>query len=77
MFDTDRGKEFDNKLISDRLSTFNITRSLSNKEYSYNKSVADAMFKVFKTEFTKGVYLLTLELLNLELHDYVHLFNDI
>lgn len=31
MFHTDRGKEFDNKLISEALETFGIQRSLSMK----------------------------------------------
>ena len=56
---------------------FNITRSLSNKGCPYDNSVAEAMFKVFKTEFANGAYFLTLEQLNLELHDYVHWFNNI
>lgn len=51
MFHTDRGKEFDNKLISEALETFRIQRSLSMKGCPYDNAVAEAMFKVFKTEF--------------------------
>jgi len=34
LFHTDRGKEFDNKLISEALQTFGIQRSLSKKRMS-------------------------------------------
>ena len=51
MFHTDRGKEFDNKLISEALETFGIQRSLSMKGCPYDNAVAEATFKVFKTEF--------------------------
>lgn len=49
MFFTDRGKEFDNKLISECLETFDIQRSLSMKGCPYDNAVAEATFKVFKT----------------------------
>jgi len=77
MFHTDRGKEFDNKLISKALETFGIQRSLSMKGCPYDNAVAEAMFKVFKTEFANGAHLSTLEQLALELDDYVHWFNNI
>jgi transposase InsO family protein len=51
MFHTDRGKEFDNKLISEVLETFGIQRSLIMKECSYDNAMAEATFKVFKLEF--------------------------
>lgn len=51
MFHTDRGKEFDNRLIDEALETFNIQRSLSMKGCPYDNAVAEATFKVFKTEF--------------------------
>lgn len=77
MFHTDRGKEFDNKLISEALETFGIQRSLSMKGCPYDNAVAEAMFKVFKTEFAKGAHFTSLEQLALELGDYVHWFNNI
>ncbi len=43
----------------------------------YDNAVAEAMFKVFKTEFANGAHFSTLEQLALELDDYVHWFNNI
>ena len=40
LFHTDRGKEFDNKLIDEVLKTFEIERSLSTKGCPYNNAVA-------------------------------------
>nr|WP_143180081.1 IS3 family transposase [Domibacillus mangrovi] len=77
MFHTDRGKEFDNKLISEALETFGIKRSLSMKGCPYDNAIAEATFKVFKTEFANGAHFSSLEQLALELHDYVHWFNNI
>lgn len=77
MFHTDRGKEFDNKLISEALETFGIKRSLSMKGCPYDNAVAEAMFKVFQTEFANSAHFTTLEQLTLELDDYVHWFNNI
>ena len=77
MFHTDRGKEFDNKLISEALETFGIQRSLSMKGCPYDNAVAEAMFKVFKTEFANQAHFSSLEQLALELNDYVHWFNNI
>jgi len=77
MFHTDRGKEFDNNLISEALETFDIQRSLSMKGCPYDNAVAAAMFKVFKTEFANQAHFSSLEQLALELHDDVHWFNTI
>lgn len=77
MFHTDRGKEFDNKLISEALEMFGIQRSLSMKGCPYDNAVAEAMFKVFKTEFANIKQFSTLEQLSFELNDYVHWFNNI
>ena len=54
LFHTDRGNEFKNKLIDDALKTFNIQRSLSMKGCPYDNAVAEATFKIIKTEFVKG-----------------------
>lgn len=75
LFYTDRGKEFDNQLISEALEAFGIQRSLSMKGCPYDNAVAQAMFKVFKTEFANGAHFSSLEQLAFELGDYVHWFN--
>ncbi|SFM39867.1 Transposase InsO and inactivated derivatives [Paenibacillus sp. 1_12] len=75
MFHTDRGKEFDNTLISQSLQTFGIKRSLSKKGCPYDNAVAEATFKIFKTEFANHAHFLSSEQLALELSDYVHWFN--
>ncbi|WP_214484350.1 IS3 family transposase [Bacillus sp. SM2101] len=77
MFHTDRGNEFKNKLIDDALETFSIKRSLSMKGCPYDNAVAEATFKIIKTEFIKGRQYESLCELNRELHDYVHWFNHI
>lgn len=77
MFHTDRGKEFDNKLIDDALEIFNIQRSLSMKECPYDNAVAEATFKVFKTEFANQANFSAVDQLEIELNDYVHWFNNI
>jgi putative transposase len=75
MFHTDRGKEFDNTLISQALQIFGIKRSLSKKGCPYDNAVAEATFKVFKTEFANHAHFLSSDQLALELSDYVHWFN--
>ena len=77
LFHTDRGKEFDNQLIDEALETFTIQRSLSMKGCPYDNAVAEATFKVFKTEFANQHHFSSLEHLELELADYVHWFNHI
>ena len=54
LFHTDRENEFKNKLMDDALKTFNIQRSLSMKGCLYDNAVAEATFKIIKTEFVKG-----------------------
>jgi len=77
MFHTDRGGEFKNKMIDEALDTFGIKRSLSMKGCPYDNAVAEATFKIIKTEFVKGKHFESLEQLSLELADYVHWFNHI
>ncbi len=72
LFYTDWEKEFNNKLISEALDTFRIQRSLSVKGCPYNNAVAEAMFKILKTEVANEVHFSSLEL-----NDYVHGFNTI
>lgn len=77
MFHTDRGSEFKNQLIDKMLDVFQIKRSLSMKGCPYDNAVAEATFKVFKTEFVCGRNFENLEQLKMELSDYVHWFNHI
>lgn len=59
------------------IDTFNITRSLSKKGCPYDNAVAEATFKVFKTEFVYPNTFDTLDQLKLELYDYVHWYNNL
>ncbi|MBM7854188.1 transposase InsO family protein [Desulfohalotomaculum tongense] len=77
LFHTDRGNEFKNKLIDDALDTFNIKRSLSMKGCPYDNAVAEAMFKIFKTEFVNGRHFDNLEELTNELDNYVYWYNHV
>ncbi|MFR9535002.1 MAG: IS3 family transposase [Rikenellaceae bacterium] len=77
LFHTDRGSEFKNYLIDEMLDVFQIKRSLSMKGCPYDNAVAEANFKMFKTEFVRGRNFANLEQLRLELADYVHWFNNI
>jgi len=77
VFHSDRGLEFDNKLIDEVLDTFNITRSLSAKGCQYDNAVAEAGFKVVKTEFAFNRIFNSLEELERELFDYVNWYNNI
>ena len=51
LFHTDRGNEFKNQTIEELLETFHIERSLSHKGCPYDNAVAEATFKIIKTEF--------------------------
>jgi putative transposase len=75
LFHTDRGNEFKNQLIEDVLKTFAIKRSLSMKGCPYDNAVAEATFKIIKTEFVRNYHFESLEELNIELTDYVNWFN--
>jgi len=77
LFHTDRGNEFKNKLIDDALETFQINRSLSHKGTPYDNAVAEATFKTIKTEFVSGRVFPNQHVLDLELFDYVHWFNNL
>lgn len=76
IFHTDRGNEFKNQLIDETLETFNIKRSLSMKGCPYDNAVAEATFKVIKTEFVRGQVFSSLQELQYELADYVNWFNN-
>ncbi|CAI6053336.1 IS3 family transposase IS655 [Paenibacillus sp. JJ-100] len=50
-FHTDRGSEFKNHTMDQLLDTFDIGRSLSKKGCPYDNAVAEATYKIMKTEF--------------------------
>ena len=75
VFHTDRGGEFKNEVIDKTLKTFNIDRSLSLKGCPYDNAVAEATFKIIKTEFARNFVFSSLEELECELSDYVNWFN--
>lgn len=77
MFHTDRGSEFKNVGIDELLSEYTIKRSLSHKGNPYDNAVAEATFKILKTELINGTHFSTLEQLSLELFDYVNWYNNI
>lgn len=77
VFHTDRGNEFKNKSIDKLLETFNIERSLSNKGNPYDNAVAEATYKVVKTEFINNYIFETLVNLETELFDYVNWYNTL
>lgn len=76
IFHTDRGHEFKNKIIDELIDTFNITRSLSHKDCHYDNAVAEAAYKIFKTEFVMNKTFYSLDQLRFQLADYVHWFNN-
>ena len=76
IFHTDRGNEFKNKSIDEVLNTFNIDRSLSMKGCPYDNAVAEATYKIIKTEFVKNNRFESLEELQYKFADYVNWFNN-
>ena len=77
VFHSDRGKEFDNYLIDEVLEENGIIRSLSKKGSPYDNAVAEATYRIFKTEFCQGRSFESLEELEAELFDYVNWYNNI
>ena len=76
IFHTDRGNEFKNKLIDELLEVFKIKRSLSMKGCPYDNAVAEATFKIFKTEFIKKNKFNSLDDLESKLAAYIYWFNN-
>ena len=76
IFHTDRGNEFKNQAIDNTLKAFHIKRSLSMKCCPYDNAVAEATFKVVKTEFVYNERFESLEELQYKLADYVNWFNN-
>ncbi|WP_338979269.1 IS3 family transposase [Spiroplasma endosymbiont of Panzeria rudis] len=77
IFHSDRGNEFNNKIIDKLLLAFNINRSLSKKGCPYDNAVAEATFKTFKIEFINDKNFTSLIQLKLELFDYINWYNNI
>ena len=77
LFHADRGNEFKNQMIDDVLETFDIQRSLSAKGCPYDNAVAEATYKIFKTEFAFNRRFKNFEKLELELFDDVNWYNNI
>ncbi|CCV66626.1 putative transposase [Paracholeplasma brassicae] len=75
IFHTDRGKEFDNQIIDEILSVFEIIRSLSRPGNPYDNAVAESTFKSFKIEFGRKRFD-SFEQLETELFEYVYWFNN-
>lgn len=72
LFHSDRENEFKNEDIEKALKTFNINRSLGDKGCPYDNAVAEATYKIIKTEFAFNKRFESLEKLELELFDYVN-----
>ncbi len=76
LFHTDRGNEFKNQIIEELLEAYNIERSLSHKGCPYDNAVAEATFKIIKTEFVWNETFADLKELKLKLWDYVNWYNN-
>ena len=76
VFHTDRGSEFKNYMLDGLLKEFNIRRSLSAKGCPYDNAVAEAQFKIIKTEFVRSRRFENIEHLKAELMAYVYWFNN-
>jgi transposase InsO family protein len=77
MFHTDRGSEFKNQVIEQRLTAFGIERSLSAKGSPHDNAVAEAMYSIIKTEFTFDREFVDLAEFKLYWFDYVNWYNNI
>ena len=75
IFHTDRGSEFNNKLINDILNLYNIKKSSSRPGCPYDNAVAESIFKAIKTEFVLQNTFKSLEELDLKLFDYINWWN--
>lgn len=76
IFHTDRGNEFKNTTINEVIDTFDIERSLSNKGCPYDNAAAESLYNIIKTEFIKGRNFENIDILTLELGDYVNWYNN-
>ena len=76
-YSSDRENEFKNRIIEEVLETFDIRRTLSYKGCPYDNAVAEATYKIIKTEFAFNKRFESLEELELELFDYVNWYNNV
>jgi len=76
LFHTDRGSEFKNTNIDEILTAFNIGRSLSKPGCPYDNAVAEATYKIIKTEFIRGRKFESLDQLKTQLFDYINWYNN-
>jgi len=76
IFHTDRGNEFKNKIIDEVLEAFKIKRSLSKRGCPYDNAIAEAGYKIIKTEFAFNRVFKNFEELKKELRDYVKWYNN-
>lgn len=77
IFHTDRGSEFKNQVVDEIIEAFGIKRSLSKKGCPYDNAVAEATYKIIKTEFAFDKVFNSLEELEYLLFDFVNWFNTI
>ena len=77
IFHTDWGGEFKNSLIDDLLEFYDIERSLSKKGCPYDNAVAEATYKIIKTEFAFNRTFVSFKELERDLFDYVNWYNNI
>ena len=70
------GKVLKNKEIDEVLRAFKVKRSLSKKGCPYDNAVAEATYKIIKTEFTFNKKFSSLDELRRELQDYVQWYNN-
>ncbi len=75
LFHTDRGNEFKNQTIEELWKAFHIERSLSHKGCPYDNAVAEATFKIIKTEFVWNETFADRKELKLKLWYYVNWYN--
>ena len=75
LFHTDRGSEFNNRVMAEALRVFNIQPSMSMKGCPYDNAVSEATFKTFKIEFIYQHQFDDLSHLLRELADYINWFN--
>ena len=61
--------------MDELLETLEIARSLSMKGCPYDNAVAEATYKIMKTEFVNQMNFQSLRHLELKLYDYVNGFN--
>ena len=73
---TDRGLEFKNKKLDEFMKVFNIEHSLSYKGCPYDNAVAEATYKIIKTEFIFNKSFKNIEELELKFSDYVNWYNN-